>query len=69
LLVRNTPEIVSIEEFEIIIRKYYRRRGLRGRDCIVGFTTSISAISWQPVLVVEEAGVYGENHRSCASNW
>jgi hypothetical protein len=27
---------------------------------------NISAISWQPVLVVEEAG---ENHRPCASNW
>jgi hypothetical protein len=27
------------------------------------------AISWQPVLVVEEAGVPGENHRLWASNW
>ena len=31
--------------------------------------SSISAISWQPVLVVEEAGVPGENHRPWASNW
>ena len=32
---------------------------------------SISAkcISWRPVLVVEEAGIPGENHRSWASNW
>jgi len=30
---------------------------------------NISAISWQPVLVVEEAGVVGENHRPWASNW
>jgi hypothetical protein len=30
---------------------------------------NISAISWQPVLVVEEAGVHGENHRPWASNW
>jgi hypothetical protein len=29
----------------------------------------ISAISWRPVLVVEEAGVPGENHRSWTSNW
>jgi hypothetical protein len=29
---------------------------------------NISAISWQPVLVVEEAGVPGENHRPWASN-
>jgi hypothetical protein len=30
---------------------------------------NISAILWQPVLVVEEAGVPGENHRPWASNW
>ena len=31
--------------------------------------SNISAISWRPVLVVEEARVPGENHRSWASNW
>jgi hypothetical protein len=31
--------------------------------------SNISAISWRPVLVVEEAGVSGENHRPWASNW
>jgi hypothetical protein len=30
--------------------------------------SNISAI-WRPVLVVEEAGVSGENHRPEASNW
>jgi len=30
---------------------------------------NISAISWRPVLVVEEAGVPGESHRPWASNW
>ena len=30
---------------------------------------NISAISWRPVVVVEEAGVPGENHRPWASNW
>jgi hypothetical protein len=30
---------------------------------------NISAISWRPVLVVEEVGVPGENHRPEASNW
>jgi hypothetical protein len=30
---------------------------------------NISAILWRPVLVVEEAGVPGENHRPWASNW
>jgi hypothetical protein len=29
---------------------------------------NISAISWPPVLVVEEAGVPGEHHRPWASN-
>jgi hypothetical protein len=31
--------------------------------------SNISAISWRPVLVVEEAGVPGKNHRPWASNW
>jgi hypothetical protein len=30
---------------------------------------SLKAILWRPVLVVEEAGVSGENHRQWASNW
>jgi hypothetical protein len=31
--------------------------------------SNISAISWRPVLVVEEAGLPGENHRPWARNW
>ena len=31
--------------------------------------SNISAISWRPVLMMEEAGVPGENHRPWASNW
>jgi hypothetical protein len=31
--------------------------------------SNISTISWQPVSVVEEAGVPGENHRPWACNW
>jgi hypothetical protein len=31
--------------------------------------SNISAISWRPALVVEEAGVSEENHRPWASNW
>jgi hypothetical protein len=30
---------------------------------------NISAISWRPVLVVEEAGVPGENHQPWESTW
>ena len=33
------------------------------------FGVLISVISWRPVLVVEEAGALGENHRPWASNW
>jgi hypothetical protein len=31
--------------------------------------SNILAISWRPVLVVEEAGVPGENRRPWTSNW
>jgi len=31
--------------------------------------SNISAISWRPVLVVEEDGVPGENHRPRVRNW
>ena len=31
--------------------------------------SNISAISWRPVVVVEEAGVPGESHRPWACNW
>jgi hypothetical protein len=34
--------------------------------CFNATFSNISAISWRPVLVVEEAG---ENHRPWASNW
>jgi hypothetical protein len=30
---------------------------------------NISAMSWRPVLVVEETGVPGENHRPWTSYW
>jgi hypothetical protein len=39
-------------------------------DLIFNSTFSnISAISWRPVLVVEEAGIPAENHRPWACNW
>ena len=37
--------------------------------CFNATFSNISAISWWPVLVVEEAEVPGENHRPWASNW
>jgi len=37
--------------------------------CFNATFSNISAISWRPVLVVEEAGVLGENQPPWASNW
>jgi len=37
--------------------------------CFNATFNNISAISWRPVLMVEEAGVPRENHRPWASNW
>ena len=37
--------------------------------CFSATFSNISAISWRPVLVVEEAGIHGENHQPWASNW
>ena len=42
------------------------------RDLLIVLSATfrnISAMPWRPVLVVEEAGVPGENHRPWASNW
>ena len=51
----------------------YTLWGHHGRDrMIVGFTTttinSISVISWLSVLLVEETGVPGDNHRPVSSH-
>jgi hypothetical protein len=43
----------------------------RSADWFMVFNTAfnnISAISWQSVLLVEETGVPGENHRPAASH-
>jgi hypothetical protein len=37
--------------------------------CFNATFNNISAISWRQVLVVDEAGVPGENHRPWANNW
>ena len=35
----------------------------------VTISNNISAISWRSVLLVEETGRFGENHRPVASHW
>ena len=37
--------------------------------CLTPLFSNISAISWRPVLVMEESGVPGENHRPWGTNW
>ena len=59
--------------FDINGQLYTRHYDKRFNDfdfwCFNATFTNISAILWRPVLVVEEAGVHGENHRPWASNW
>jgi len=49
--------------FKIVIRFFF----LFDFWCFNATFSNISAISWRPVLVVEKAGVPGENHRPWAS--
>ena len=61
-----------------MIKSWTERDSSRNEDrndylfvCLTVFNdtfNNISVISWRPV-VVEEAGVPGENHRPWASNW
>jgi hypothetical protein len=41
---------------------FHLNNNKKNKDKYITFS-NISAISWRPVLVVEEAGVPGENHR------
>ena len=62
-----------------MIKSWTERDSSRNEDrndylfvCLMVFNdtfNNISVISWRPVVVVEEAGVPGENHLPWASNW
>ena len=60
VLKRYIIEVLNINFFSIYILIFW---------CFNANFSNISAISWRPVLVVEEAGVPGENHRPRANNW
>jgi hypothetical protein len=51
--------------------KYIHGQKISLIDWLMFYATfsNIPAISWRPVVVVEEAGVPGKNHRQWASNW
>jgi hypothetical protein len=57
------PVIINSTEFFV---HHYMIDWLIDWLCFDATFVNISAISWRPVLVVEEAG---ENHRPWASNW
>jgi len=59
----------AFEETKWAIRIQISKKILFDFWCLNAIFSSISAISWWPVLVVEEAAVSGENHRPWASNW
>jgi len=52
------------------IRQMLRQRMVRLTVMVFNATfKNISVISWQSVLLVEETGWPGENHRPVASHW
>ena len=71
---KQGTHILDIEE-EIRSRKSKNRQCNDQKELeleiLVFYATfnNISTISWQPLLVVEETGIPGENHRPWASNW
>jgi len=46
--------------------RIYRKEGVMVLNATF---SNISVISWRSVLLVEETGVPGENHRPAASHW
>jgi hypothetical protein len=64
----NTSLPESVEDAKVL--KRYKTNYIWFDSIVFNATFSnMSAISWRPVLVVEEAGVPGENHRPGTSNW
>ena len=63
--VNITKKIETLNSYNILTRKSLTL----GRVRVINATfINISVISWQSVLLVEETGVPGENHRPVASH-
>ena len=74
ILSTNIPILILLMIHSYIFAPYHVQllHNYRLIDWFIVFNatfSNISAISWRPVLVVEEAGVPEENHRIGASNW
>jgi hypothetical protein len=65
MLNTNNPNTIST----YVIIQLYVIHDLIDFWCFNATFSNISAISWRPVLVVEEAEVPRENHQPWASNW
>ena len=64
----NTSLPESVEDAKVL--KRYKTKYIWFDFIVLNATFSnMSAISWRPVLVVEDAGVPGVNHRPGTSNW
>ena len=72
-LIVGFPDIrywVLQEAVSIIIHTKLTNNLLQYRLMVFGATfNDISVISWRSVILVEEIGVSGENHRPVASHW
>ena len=56
---------------EVMFVVNYKKNSSRSLGCFMVFNTTfnnISVISWRSVLLMEETGVPGENHRPTASH-
>ena len=65
--------LIDLKYISFESRSKWKRKSINKSDLIWFLVfnatfSNISAISWRPVLVVEEARVPGENHRPWASN-
>jgi hypothetical protein len=66
--VKRYPIVMAILDFNCQVRNKMHNKLILFLVFNATFG-NISAISWRPALVVEEAGVPGENHQPWASNW
>jgi hypothetical protein len=67
-LISSALLIAFFCDTKILHRHSVKKRTVRIMVFNITFN-NISVISWQSVLLVEETGVPGENHRPAASHW
>ena len=69
-LVRNSMAYVQYSDFLDSAQVLKKKLPKQGEDMVLNATfNNISVLLWPSVLLVEETGVPGENHRPGASHW